>query len=196
MTSKRLKQPVRGRILETASRLFYEQGYQATGINEIIKKSGVAKASFYSQFPSKDDLCFAYVQDKNDADIMVVNGWIASRSNPFDRFMSVMDELEGWLKATDFKGCGFLNLVPEIVNPKSPIRMECKSHYERLKDIFRNLSQDLIDSNSQQYGHLDADQLALDYLMLLSGVITLGEIYHDVWPVRHGRDFLKRLIEP
>jgi len=50
------------RILDVASDLFYRQGYRATGINEVIKESGVAKATFYNHFPTKDDLCYAYLE--------------------------------------------------------------------------------------------------------------------------------------
>ena len=46
----------RERIIEKALILFYLQGANNTGINQIIKESGVAKASFYDHFSSKDDL--------------------------------------------------------------------------------------------------------------------------------------------
>src|SRR3990170_8711751 len=46
----------RDRIIDTALRLFYEQGYLATGINQIIAESQVAKATFYSHFSSKENL--------------------------------------------------------------------------------------------------------------------------------------------
>ena len=54
--------PPEERILAVASELFYRQGYRATGINEVIARSGVAKATFYNHFPSKEDLCLAYLQ--------------------------------------------------------------------------------------------------------------------------------------
>ena len=46
----------RERILDTAARLFYAQGYNSTGINQVIKEANVAKASLYQHFPSKEDL--------------------------------------------------------------------------------------------------------------------------------------------
>jgi AcrR family transcriptional regulator len=55
----------RDRIIDTALRLFYEQGYLATGINQIIAESQVAKATFYSHFPSKENLCIAYLQARH-----------------------------------------------------------------------------------------------------------------------------------
>jgi AcrR family transcriptional regulator len=50
---------VKDRILDTASRLFYDQGYHITGINQIIDEADIARASLYNHFPSKTDLLLA-----------------------------------------------------------------------------------------------------------------------------------------
>src|SRR6266508_4830585 len=55
----------RDRILDTASELFYRDGYQAVGIDTIIARSGVAKMTLYRHFRSKDDLIAAYLEDAN-----------------------------------------------------------------------------------------------------------------------------------
>ncbi|MEO8229413.1 MAG: helix-turn-helix domain-containing protein, partial [Chloroflexota bacterium] len=52
----RTRVTARERLLAAASELFYERGIQATGVDAIIKAAGVAKATFYRHFPSKDDL--------------------------------------------------------------------------------------------------------------------------------------------
>ena len=57
--------PARDRVLETAFRLFYARGIRAVGVDLIIAESGVAKATFYKHFPSKDELVLAYL-DKVD----------------------------------------------------------------------------------------------------------------------------------
>lgn len=55
----------RSRIIDTSLHLFYEQGYQATRINQIISESRVAKATFYHHFSSKEHLCVAYLQARH-----------------------------------------------------------------------------------------------------------------------------------
>ena len=57
------KIPVRDRILNTATRLFYRQGVKNTGINQIIAESKVAKASFYQHFPSKKQLILSCLEE-------------------------------------------------------------------------------------------------------------------------------------
>ena len=54
----------RERIIATANELFYRQGYHQTGINQIIEESGVAKATFYSNFKSKEELCVEYLRER------------------------------------------------------------------------------------------------------------------------------------
>ncbi|MEM6772989.1 MAG: helix-turn-helix domain-containing protein, partial [Bacteroidota bacterium] len=53
-------------IIKTASRLFYDKGYNLTGINEIIAEAGIAKATLYSHFKSKEDLCLAYLNYRDE----------------------------------------------------------------------------------------------------------------------------------
>jgi AcrR family transcriptional regulator len=58
--------PPRERILNTAYTLFHKQGYNNTGINQIIMEANVSKASFYAHFKSKDDLCIEFLNKRFD----------------------------------------------------------------------------------------------------------------------------------
>lgn len=195
MKTIKRKSKVREKILETASNLFYKQGYHVTGINEIIEKSGVAKATFYSHFPSKEDLCLSYIHDMNLQDIEFIEDELKRRKNPYTRFMTCIELLKPLMQSTNLKGCRFLNMVPEIQDPKNPIRKEGMLHFESLRPILRNLSQELIASDLQKYGHLTPKKLADDYLIIQMGAIALCEIYHDIWPVDQAIDFVKRLTK-
>ncbi len=185
----------RDRILTTAGELFYAKGYQATGINEIIERSGVAKATFYAQFPSKEDLCLAYVRHMDDSYFTVISSWVQRQATPLGRFMSIIHGSEEWLRATDFKGCGFLNLVPEIVDAANPIRKVSQEHYETFRQLLERLSRELIDSDLERYGHLTAGELAHDYLSVFTGAISLSALYHDAWPVEKAGQTIERLLK-
>lgn len=182
------------RILAVATELFYKQGYRATGINEVIKKSGVAKATFYSHFPTKDDLCKVYLKGLSDRELEFVDSYIEAAKNPEQRFLAILESLEPWLIDTEFRGCAFINMASEIPDPGSPLRAPGKKLYDLLRSRVRTLSQELIDSDSKKYGHLDAEELSNDYMVIFSGAIGMGEIYHDIWPVDHAVKTMKRLI--
>jgi len=52
---------VREELIQTTSKLFHEQGYNATGRNQIIDEASIAKGSFYYNFKSKEELCIAFL---------------------------------------------------------------------------------------------------------------------------------------
>jgi len=195
MTTTRTDIAPRERILQTASDLFYHQGFRATGINEVITKSGVAKATFYSHFPTKDALCLAYLQNRNTSEIEMVSAFVQDQDTPLTRFLAVMESLEPWMEANRLRGCAFLNMVAEVPDPQNLIRREGLRHYESLRKLIRKLAHGLINSDPETYGNLDVDNLTDDYLVLLGGAIAMSEIYHDLWPVRQGVETIKRLIK-
>jgi AcrR family transcriptional regulator len=184
----------RERILMTASELFYKQGYRATGINEVIKKSGVAKATFYNHFPTKDDLCKAYLIGAVDVELETLDELIESSKDPVSRFLSIIKFLKPWLIETKFRGCAFLHMVAEVPNPKSTLRKEGKRLYDGVRERVEMLTKELIDSDKKQFGHLKIENVVNQYLIVFGGAIALAEIYHADWPVEHGIKTLRSLI--
>lgn len=182
------------RILNVASELFYKQGYRATGINEVIQKSGVAKATFYSHFPSKEDLALAYLQLRKADELVYVDNAIVKAKGPRDRFFAVMGSLGPWLLETDFRGCVFLNIASEVPDYASPLRKEGQKIYTTIRTRVETLSQELVDSDRQKYGHLDPKALSQDYMVIFTGSLALSEIYHEIWPFEHGLQALRALI--
>lgn len=185
----------RDRILETASDLFYRQGYQATGINEVIKQSGVAKATFYSHFPAKDDLCFAYLEKHSQAEKEAISAQVNAKRTPKARFQAVIEAIQPWLETNDLRGCEFLNTVAEVPDPKSPLRRKGKQHYEWLRGYIRELAEQLIESDPEKYRGRSASKLADDYMVYLIGAIALTEVYHDTWPIKHAIKQIRQMID-
>ncbi len=64
--SKKKDRSTKGKIINAAWELFYEQGYEDTTVEEIIKKSGTSKGSFYHYFEGKDALLgsLSYIFDE------------------------------------------------------------------------------------------------------------------------------------
>lgn len=184
----------RERILETAADLFFHQGFRATGVNEVIAKSGVAKATFYNHFPTKDDLCLAYLRDRNTSEFEAISAFVQDHDTPRERFMAVMESVQPWLEANNLRGCAFLNMVAEVPDPLNLLRKEGMQHYESLRRLIRSLAEDLFDSDATKYANFNAQVLADDYLVILGGAIAMTEIYHDIWPVNQGVKLIKRLI--
>ena len=195
MTKKDKNIAPRERILETAADLFFHQGFRATGINEVIAKSGVAKATFYNHFPTKDDLCLAYLRDRNTSEFEAINAFVHDNDSPVERFMAVIKSVQPWLEANHLRGCAFLNMVAEVPDPRNLLRREGLQHYESLRQLIRDLAADLINSDAQRYEDFEAEVLADDYMLILGGAIAMTEIYHDIWPAIQGVKLVERLIK-
>jgi len=183
------------RILNVAAELFYKQGYRATGINEIIEKSGVAKATFYNHFPSKDELCVASLNWLRSKENSFIESAIVAAKDPLERFLSVLTSLEDWAISTEFRGCAFMNISAEVPDPNSPLRKVGTRLYDDIQKRVQELAEELIVSNNKKYGHLDAKLLTNNYMIAFAGAVALAEIYHAVWPVEHAVDTIKRLLD-
>jgi AcrR family transcriptional regulator len=170
--------PPAARILRTAARLFYEQGYHATGINQIIAEAGVAKATFYSHYPSKDTLGAAWLAQQHEAWV----SWLTERVTPVPdarrRVAVLFDLLEVWLRNNDYRGCPFLNTNAEQPNPPAELRAIILQHKSYLRDYLRNLVRAALP------GRLEADRMALAAYVLFCGAIIEAQAFRDPWPVR------------
>jgi AcrR family transcriptional regulator len=185
----------RDRILATAADLFYRNGYRATGINEVIEKAGVAKATFYAHFPTKDALCLAYLKERNTEEAQEILDYVAKQKTPLDKFYGVMDSIESWAKRTEYRGCQFINLVPEVPDQGSNLREQGHLHYDWARELVFKLTNKLIDSDKKKYGQLDAKETTEAYMTHLAGAIALAGVYNEVWPIKSGIKAVRRLVK-
>jgi AcrR family transcriptional regulator len=194
MTTKLDNLSARERILQTAADLFYRNGYRATGINEVIEKASVAKATFYAHFKTKDDLCLAYLKGRNNDEAGEIMDFVNSKSTPQERFFSVMEAQEPWAIRTKFRGCQFINMVPEVPDLDSPLRAEGHRHYDWARELVHQLAGELIESDPAAYGRFDADELTEAYMTHLAGAIALAGVYNELWPIQSGIKAVRRLV--
>jgi len=185
---------VRDRIMQTAYDLFYRQGYRATGINQIIAESGVAKASFYAYFPSKDDLLLAYAQEQSEREFSALRSAVESWTNPHDRFYAAFKVLVPWLKDTHFRGCPFQNIVTECPPDMEEVRKIAEQHRENLRSLFTEVTRYLM-KNDSAYGHLNAEDISNTYLLFFEGTIATAVAYRATWPVDQAIAAMRQFVE-
>lgn len=118
--SDRSATPARSRLLDTATRLFYTEGIHAVGIDRIIAEAGVAKATFYNHFPSKDDLVLAYLDAQDQIGREAIAG--LPEQPPHERIAAIMERISQAAVAGEYRGCPFLHAAAEYPDPTSPIR--------------------------------------------------------------------------
>jgi AcrR family transcriptional regulator len=124
----------RTHIIETAGRLFFEKGYQAVGIDTIIAEAGVAKATLYRHFPSKDDLIAAYLEEMNRLFWLWFDNAAAPHANdPKAALLAVFAALEKLVTSPQCYGCPFLMAAGEFPDEAHRGRQVALAHKRALR---------------------------------------------------------------
>ena len=135
------RQKPRERLLGAAYELFSASGIGAVGIDAILQRSGVAKASLYSHFDSKVDLAIAFL-DRREA--LWTRGWLEAEvkrrsADPEKRLLAIFDVFDGWFRAASFEGCSFINVLLEST-ADSPVHAAAAIHLAKIRAIVRALA--------------------------------------------------------
>lgn len=174
----RKKGQAQEKVLRTAVRLFYRQGYPNTGVNQIIEESGVAKSTFYQWYPSKDDLAMAYLNHYGEM--------LTSRlSRLLDRSRSIREFYRRWgrilrrdvIAFGEYHGCPFLNFAAQI-HPGNP-------RLDRIPGETMQHWIDLVDARLKRAaagGELDRD---LDTALLARRIIHAFSGAQAMWRLTH-----------
>jgi AcrR family transcriptional regulator len=157
----------RGRILTAASELFSESGVGSTGVDAIVKAAGIAKATFYRQFPSKDDLIVAWLEDSRSRWFDRVRSHAeASTTRPIEVIPFLFEAVADWLDSDGFRGCPYLNTAVELSDPAHPARPVIRRYYEEIEAYLATLG--------EAAGLASPRLVASGLLALLTGAISLA----------------------
>jgi AcrR family transcriptional regulator len=188
------KKSARQRILDTTTRLFFKQGYQATGINQIIDQAGACKSSFYSNFHSKEELCLAYIKTSHENWMALLGEEISKQENAYERLLGIFTFLENWMNGCSYRGCGLMNISSEITEPKGRIRQLIQERNDILRKGICALVKDLKDSDSR-YVHLDVEEFTSFLLMIIQGAIVSSQTHAQAVPIQDAKKSVKRFLE-
>jgi AcrR family transcriptional regulator len=110
------------KILAAATSLFESRGIQASGVDTIIAEAGVAKATLYKHFPSKNVLITAYLRDKSDKFYAWLNDrLISKKANSLEILFELCELVEQWIMTPEFHGLPFHIASVEFPDPSHPI---------------------------------------------------------------------------
>lgn len=185
--------PVRDRILATAMDLFYRQGYHATGINQIIAESGVAKASFYDHFPSKEALLHEYLREIAEKEFAETEAAVRALPTALERFFGPFGVLIPWFECSDYRGCPFQNILAESPPEDPLVRQLALVHRENIRGLIRDVSEDLF-AERPELKDRDMEKLIDLYLVLFEGAIVTSVAYRAPWPVETAKRHLEEWL--
>ncbi|GAB2725151.1 TetR/AcrR family transcriptional regulator [Kitasatospora kifunensis] len=155
--------PPRERILAAAMRLFYAQGVRGVGIDQLIRESAVANATFYRHFPSKDEVVLAYVREHDRVFREAAAAAAAGRS-PHDAVAALFAGIADQFCEPGFRGCPFINTAADYPDPGHPVSQAIQEHMDWFHDQLAELL--------TAAGHPDAESGADTLLILRHGAMN------------------------
>jgi AcrR family transcriptional regulator len=177
------------RIMETASALFYAEGIHAVGVDRVTQESGVAKATLYQKFRSKEELVAACLRQRSAHWRQhVAEPVLSSSGSPSVRIARVFDILGRGFSTPDYRGCPFINAAAEYPGRTGPVAAAIRSHRAEVRNLFADLLAPLPAS-------LRRRALVDELLFLYDGMMISAQLDSDSRPQRTARQAAKRLLE-
>ncbi|MET9294824.1 helix-turn-helix domain-containing protein [Streptomyces sp. NPDC003077] len=173
--------------METAYALFSRRGIRAVGIDEVIARSGVAKATLYRNFPSKQDLVLAFLERREERWTrgFVEAGARRRGTSGEERLLAIFDVFDEWFHSEDFDACAFINVLLEM-GWEHPLGQASITHLENIRSLVRALA--------EEAGLRDTENFARSWHILMKGsIVSAAE--GDAQAARPAQEMARSLIE-
>ena len=165
-----VRRPARERLLAAAEELFYQDGVQSVGIDRVIERAGVAKASLYANFKGKDDLVRAYLDARFEARRAAIETKLAVQEAPRDKMLAVFDAMTEPLAKRNYRGCAFLRATAEMAADASG-REVCRNA--------RRWTRELLSGLAKEAGASNPDVLGKQLVLLYDGAAASAQMDRD-----------------
>jgi AcrR family transcriptional regulator len=172
-------------VLDTAEELFYARGVRSVGMDELVRCTGLAKASVYRLFPTKDALVTAYLRRLCTGILAAVDADLrAHADSPGDGLRAVLDAVARDLARPGFRGCPFHNASIDYDDPEHPVRVAARDYRRELRERLRGTASRL--PRGAELG----EQLAV----LVDGAYVSAAHLGSDGPARHGLALARQLV--
>jgi AcrR family transcriptional regulator len=163
-TASRSRVDATERVLNVAYDLFSRRGVRDVGINELIASSGVAKATFYRHFPSKDDVVLAFLERRDQVWTveLIIEEARKRATTPSEQLLSIFDVFADWFRRDDFEACSFINILLEM-GPGHPLGRASIDYLARIRGHIQILA--------EEAGLRDPEDFARSWHILMKGSI-------------------------
>ena len=171
----------REHLVSTALELFSSHGYHATGIDRILARSGVAKATLYKHFKGKDELIVAALRLQD----LRVRNWLTecvdrAADTPVGRLLTLFDAYELLFQSGDYYGCLFIHASAEFARHDHPIHAAAVEHKRFILGYLRGLA--------TSAGAENPEELAQQIQLLAEGAYVNSQMMGSADAARQARE--------
>ncbi|MDV7697345.1 TetR/AcrR family transcriptional regulator [Chryseobacterium soli] len=184
------KEKAKDRIIRTASDLFYRQGFNSTGINQIIAEADIAIGSLYNHFSSKNDLLQAYLIKEEGEWFKGFEKQIEGIDSPKDKILALIDYRKKLQDDSTFSGCHFIKIISELGDSNPLVSDVVKTHKEKQKIMIR----EILTQYDAEKKSLDIDSVAEHIFLLIEGAVVTSTIDKNADAFAHIKKIIQGLL--
>lgn len=175
------------RLLATAGRLFVAEGIRAVGIDRLVAESGVARASLYQAFGSKDQLISEYLRRQHDNDRRAWQAAARVVNEPVGKVLVFFECAARAAKRRQFPGCVYLNAAAEFPDRSHPVWIAIDEHRGWMRTEVAGLL--------REAGCAQPEDLAASIQLLYDGGLSGCKAVRSVDPIRRAQRLARELID-
>jgi AcrR family transcriptional regulator len=157
-------------LIAAADELFNAEGVHVVGVDRLVQRAAVAKASLYSAFGSKDELVRAYLERHFHTRQAQVSEMLSRHDTAKERLLGLFDELEAAAGRPEFRGCRFINATAEAGPEEASLTVT---------DEYRVWIRSLFSDLAAEAGARDPEQLGRQLATLYDGVAVAARLDSD-----------------
>ncbi|WP_254409749.1 TetR/AcrR family transcriptional regulator [Streptomyces sp. AC495_CC817] len=140
-TTPRRPSAARTRLIDSATRLFYEEGIHAVGVDRIIDEAEVTRATLYKQFGGKENLVLAYLRNEDEMLRALFAEAAARAVRPADLVDAVIEGIAADIRLRHTRGCPFINAAAEYPDAEGPVRRLIDEHREWFRATLQTVAE-------------------------------------------------------
>ena len=177
----------RERLLDAANQLFYEQGVHTVGVDRVVERAGVAKATLYTLFGNKDGLVRAYLTARDEAiRERITRELVARYKTPRERLLGVFNVQGLTFRDPRFHGCAFARASAEAPQGSS-VEEVAEGHRGWLRSLFLELA--------KEAGARNPEELARQLMLLYDGAAISAWMDHNPSAATAARSVATALVD-
>jgi len=173
------KTNIKEHIISVASKLFYRNGYNSTGINEIIAKSNIAKATLYHHFKSKEAICIAYLDTRHQEFMEQLAHFTSSKPIGKEQMVAIFDFLRNLYRKDEFYGCWAQKTLGEL----SPKDKKIHDVIQRQKKELLLFLGDIVGENVAHVSKAEVEKISGGLYLLFESALMESHLHQNDWPI-------------
>jgi len=178
---------IRDKLLDVTEELVYQYGLNATGMELIVKTSGISRKTIYRYFSNKDCLCAQALLRRDNRWMQWFEACSVKNDDAAESILNMFSTLKSWFLTENFRGCAFINSASETADAQHPIRAIAKEHKQKIVSLVATLASQLTVPSVELFSR--------QILLLIDGAITVAMVMNFPGAADDARAMAKLLIE-